>query len=361
MTSFTSDFKDYCNAWVDLISRYLLKIFHIFEAFKNFLVERLYRRRGKLVSPFIHSGMGALTALGVVIAPILAEEFPNANKDPWSTPAPSAVLSAATQDPSVATNISDKPRDRIESYTVQPGDTVSSIAEKFGVSTDTIRWQNDLASINSIKPGQTLEILPVTGISYKVQKGDTIYSIAKKYEANAQAIVDFPFNTFVNDETFALAIGQTVIVPDGVRPQVKPWSPIASIKNITPDAGTVTASGQFIWPAQGIISQRFAWYHRAIDIANSTSPPALAADSGRVIIAGWPDSVGYGNRVLIDHGNGFATLYAHLARIYVSAGQTVKRGDQIGQMGSTGRSTGIHLHFEIRQNGAPLNPLQILR
>jgi len=123
----------------------------------------------------------------------------------------------------------------------------------------------------------------------------------------------------------------------------------------------VVASGKFVWPASGVISQAYRWYHKAIDIANKLMPPVLAADSGKVVIAGWPDNVGYGNRVLIDHGNGFMTLYAHLAKIFVSAGQTVKRGDQIGQMGSSGRSTGIHLHFEIRRGGDLLNPQEFLK
>jgi len=358
---FISDFREYCLAWGQFFSTIGLALFSRFETAKNFLVIHLYRRRGKLVAPFVHSGMGALTALGVAIAPVLAEEFPNRVQDPWSTPTPSAVLSSATTNPTVTTLISDKPRDRIIIYTVQEGDTISTIAEKFGVSIDTIRWQNDLQSIGSIKPGQELKILPVTGISHKVQKGDTIYSIAKKYDGNPQAIVDFPFNTFINDETFALAVGQTIIVPNGVKPQVKPWSPIASIRQTTPDAGTVTASGRFIWPTQGQITQNFVWYHRGIDIANRAAPQVLAADSGRVIVAGWPDAGGYGNRVMIDHGNGYVTLYAHLSRVYVAVGQTVNRGDAIGQMGSTGRSTGIHLHFEVRHQGAFLNPLQVLK
>ncbi len=109
------------------------------------------------------------------------------------------------------------------------------------------------------------------------------------------------------------------------------------------------------------MSQLFSWYHKGIDISNKSAPPILAADSGKVVVAGWPDNIGYGNRVLIDHGNGFATLYGHLAKIYVAAGQTVNRGDQIGQMGSTGRSTGTHLHFEIRKGEAAIDPLGYLK
>jgi murein DD-endopeptidase MepM/ murein hydrolase activator NlpD len=328
---------------------------------KGVFVTALYRQRGKLARRLMHFGMGGLAGVGMIIAPVIAQEFPGRNVNPWDIPSASAVLSATTEDPETETLVSDKVRDKILEYTVQEGDTVSSIAQKFDISEDTIRWQNNLKSKDAIKIGQTLEILPVTGISHKVQKGDTVYSIAKKYDSSAQAIVDFPYNTFTNDETFELAIGQTVIVPDGVKPAEIPWSPIARVRQITPDAGTVVASGAFVWPAGGTITQRFAWYHPGIDIANNTAPNILAADAGTVIVAGWPDNYGYGNRVVISHGNGYTTLYGHLSQIYVVPGQTVNRGSAIGKMGSTGRSTGIHLHFEVRLNGTALNPLNILK
>ncbi len=136
---------------------------------------------------------------------------------------------------------------------------------------------------------------------------------------------------------------------------------MARVRQITPNAGTVVASGNFVWPAGGTITQRYVWYHPAIDIANNAAPDILAADAGTVLIAGWPDNVGYGNRVYLDHGNGYRTLYAHLSVVYVVPGQTVKRGDRIGKMGSTGRSTGIHLHFQVTLNGNNLNPLNVLR
>jgi murein DD-endopeptidase MepM/ murein hydrolase activator NlpD len=255
--------------------------------------------------------------------------------------------------------VSDKARDKVIEYTVQEGDTISSIAEKFGVSQDTIIWQNDLGSNAKIKVGQTIEILPVTGIAHKVGKGDTVYSVAKKYDTSPQAIVDFPYNTFTNDETFELAIGQIIVVPDGVKPNAIQTSPRRRL--ITPDAGSVVASGNFVWPAGGRITQYFAWYHKGIDIANSSAPNILAADSGTVVVAGWPDAYGYGNRVIIDHGNGYRTLYGHLSSIYVVPGQTVSRGSAIGRMGTTGRSTGVHLHFEVIRNGSYLNPIGVLQ
>src|SRR3990170_1688238 len=359
VTHFLAEIKEFLSE----LGKYLIKILHLsfirFEAGKSVFVTILYRQRGKNAKRFIHSGMAGIAALGVMIAPVVAKEFPGRSLDPWEIPSPSSVLSASVEDTGVSTDISAKPRDKIIEYTVQEGDTVSSIADKFGVSIDTILWQNSLSQKDRIKPGQTLQILPVTGISHKVVKGDTVYSIAKKYDSAPQAIVDFPYNTFVNDETFELAVGQSVIVPEGVKPDEKPSAP--RTRRITPDAGTVVASGTFVWPASGTISQNFVWYHKGVDIANRASPDVLAADAGTIVLAGWPDNYGYGNRVMIDHGNGYVTLYGHLSRIYVVSGQTVSRGSAIGKMGSTGRSTGNHLHFEVVKNGTYISPLTVLR
>lgn len=359
--SFLEELKFFASELAQYLIRNLHLSFLRFEEGKGVFVTALYRQRGKLARRLMHSGMAGLAALGMMIAPVIAQEFPGRSVDPWDIPTSTSVLSATTEDPETTTLVSDKVRDKIIQYTVQEGDTVSTIAEKFGISEDTIRWQNNLKSKDSIKVGQNLEILPVTGISHKVSKGDTVYSISKRYDTSAQAIVDFPYNSFVNDETFELAIGQVVIVPDGVKPADILWSPIARVRQITPDAGTVVASGAFVWPTGGTITQRFAWYHKGIDIANKGGPGVLAADSGKVIVAGWVDGYGYGNRVIIDHGNGYRTLYAHLSQVYVVPGQTVARGNSIGKMGSTGRSTGVHLHFEVIQGGNYLNPLNVLR
>jgi len=339
---------------------YLVKNLHLsylrFETGKGFFAKALYRQRGRMARRFIHTGMASLAALGIMIAPIIAEEFPGRSVNPWEIPSPSSVLSAATLDPYMQTLVSEKVRDETIIYEVQEGDTVSSIADKYGVSAETIRWQNDLSG-DKIKISQTLEILPVAGLAHKVRKGDTVYSIAKKYDIEAQQIVNYPFNTFANDETFELAIGQALMVPDGVMPKAQA---APRIRQLTPDAGTVIASGNFAWPSSGRITQRFVWYHKGLDIANKSSPPILAADSGTVVVAGWVDGYGYGNRVVIDHGNGYRTLYAHLSRIYVTPGQTVNRGDSIGAMGCTGRCTGTHLHFEVIRNGVHINPLSVL-
>jgi len=337
--------------------------FKYFETVKDFLVGSLRAKRGLYVRPFLHIFLSVLFVLGLILAPFLREAIPGESTGRGGPargwPALGGTILGLEANPE--TQISVKPRDSIVSYTVLSGDTLSGIAKKFDVSTDTIRWQNNLKSIDDIKPSQALEIPPVTGIVHKVKRGETVYSIATAYKVDAQGIVNWPFNTFTNDETFALAVGQQIVVPDGVKPEEKPWEQPTYIARKTPDAGAVSAIGAFVWPAAGSLTQYFRWYHPAVDIANQAGPDVLAADSGTVIMAGWPDGMGYGNRVMIDHGNGFSTLYAHLARIYVSPGQTIKRGNPLGKMGSTGRSTGTHLHFEIHKNNIAQNPLSFLK
>jgi murein DD-endopeptidase MepM/ murein hydrolase activator NlpD len=210
--------------------------------------------------------------------------------------------------------------------------------------------------------GETLKIPPVTGIVHKVREGESIYSIAKKYKAEAQGIVNFPFNDFTDLDTFALSVGQTLIVPEGVMPQapapVRPSTPSFASPQAPITAG---GSGQFMWPTNGVITQYPIWYHRAFDIANPSSPPVVAAGSGTVVLVQYL-RYDYGQHVIIDHGGGMTTLYAHLSEINVKVGDSVNRGQVIGRMGSTGRSTGTHLHFEVRINGtAVLNPGSYLK
>lgn len=355
------EFKQFLAGWYRFLFWRLYSSIRRFEVGKSKAAEKLYQGRGKFAAPFIHSGMGGIVVLGIILAPVIANSLPSGNTFA-QTPPPSAVLSSATEAQSeIQTNISDKPRSEILEYKIEEGDTISGIAQKFGISIDTIRWVNDLESITSIKPGQVIKVPPVSGVVHKVKKGDTVYSVSKYYNTDAQGIVDYPFNTFINDETFALAVGQIIIVPDGVMPKIQQWSPSTYVVQKTPNAGTVVASGVFVWPTSGIISQGFKWYHRAIDIANAVGTPILAADAGTVTIVGWPDNSGYGNRVVIDHGNGYITVYGHMSKVHVVAGQTVKRGDTIGLMGSTGRSTGPHCHFEIRLSGKIQDPLAFLK
>ncbi len=355
--------------YIKFLSQYfsirLRRWFSRFENKKDSLVDRLIKERGKYVRPFVHSGVIGLVFLGITVGPkiIKNSEFRIQNSELENNRIGGAVLGVAAynQDAvSAFTQVSDKPPAEIREYTIAAGDTVGQIASKFGVSEDTIYWENNITPKTLLKPGSRLRILPVTGVKHTVSRGETVQSIAKKYDSSAQAIVDWPYNTFVNDEVFELAVGQILIVPDGIKPDEVQVNPRPSIARLTPDAGSVTASGSWVWPAAGRITQGFAWYHKGLDIANKEGPPVVAADSGKVI-AVLSTKYGYGNHIIIDHGNGFQTLYAHLSSFRVEQGQNVAKGAVIGIMGSTGRSTGTHLHFEIRQNGAALPPLQFLK
>jgi murein DD-endopeptidase MepM/ murein hydrolase activator NlpD len=354
------------------------KIAISFEHFKNSTVEVLMHRRGRLQKHFFHTSMVGLASVGVLSSGIfgsdamISKSFPGVGgPDPriietFDPNANGLSLEALTD---FKTSVSEKPRSEIIEYEVKSGETLSQIAQKFKIDVDTIKWANDLSN-DTVKPGQKIKILPVSGVAHTVKSGDTLESVAKKYDTEQQGILDFPFNDVPDD--FKLKVGQLLIVPDGVPPETKTPSkskPQPQYLAKDPTDGKASngpsfsapGGGSFSWPTTGMISQGFAWYHPGADIANRAAPPVIAADGGVVTVAGWPDNYGYGNRVMIDHGNGYQTLYAHLSNIYVSTGQRVSKGQAVGKMGSTGRSTGTHLHFEIRFKGIAVNPLAILK
>lgn len=362
-----------------VIEEYLSPKFAVFESAKSWIVGKLYVQRGKNAQTIVNLVVVTVLVLGVTLGPSLivndtqaqavmalglGNKFAFANEGDVGIGGATQVLGLSTDSMAIdpLTQVSEKPRAEILEHVIEEGETLASIAKKFGVDTDSIKWLNKDINEKKIKVGAILKIPPVTGVVHTVKNGETIYSIAKKYNVSAQAIVDFPFNEFSNDETFDIAIGQTLIVPDGEMPDEPILSPRSNLANtMTPSAGKVSASGNWLWPAAGTISQFFKSWHKGLDIANHSGGAILAADAGTVVVAGWPDNTGYGNRVMIDHGNGYKTLYAHLSKIAVVVGQTVKRGDTLGQMGSTGRSTGTHLHFEIRSSKGNSDPVVALR
>jgi len=350
MGEFLVFLKDY------LLSR-LLSAGRSFEAIKDVIVALLVVKRGRYSSSFLNTSFLVIVAASFIGGPIIAENTPFiTNFNEGKRMAQASIVSYNPYENSLTTSFSVKPRSQVESYTVKGGDTLEVIAKRFDISIDTIKWANDLKG-DIIKPGQTLKIPPVTGIVHKVASGETIYSIAKKYKTEAQNIVNFPFNDFADLDTFSLTAGQVLYVPGGViedKPVYIPTQFIASIQ-----AGTHGTSN-FVWPTSGVITQYPAWYHMALDIANSAGPAVLAADSGTITYAGclnW----GYGCHVVIDHGNGYQTLYGHMSSFSPNAGDSVSQGQQIGVMGSTGRSSGTHLHFEIRSGGTLLNPINFLK
>lgn len=315
-------------------------------------------KRGRYNRTFLHVATMSVLGLGVILTPYLASTYPvfsSKNDNKMEASAQSIVVGEDV----FQTSISAKPRDKIINYTVAKGDTISTIAEKFGVSENTIKWENDLTSDN-ITVGDNLKILPVTGMAYKVQKGDSVYTIAKKFDTEAQKIVDFPFNDFANPETFSLVEGQILIVPDAIKPSQQPYIR----RQVFIAQGPVSISGAgFTWPLHGIISQFAAWYHMAIDITSPVGTPIVAAQSGTVVAANvgtW--NYGYGTDIEIDNGGGYGSHYSHLSGINVNVGQQVEAGKTvIGWVGLTGRTTGPHLHFEVKRNGVLINPLNVLQ
>lgn len=373
MNSLIDDIRSLSRALIWYSRRKIHKTALKFEGLKNFLVEVLMQGRGIHQKRFWHGSMMSLAVVGILTSgvfggqSIISSTYPGiGGPDPRFIsafePYPGGPILEGFGD--THTIISQKPRSEIIEYEVESGDTISSIAQKFNVSVETIKWANDLTNLNQVKPGQTLKILPVTGVSHIVKSGDSLESVAKRYTAESQAIVDFPFNDVPDD--FTLRVGQVLIVPEGSPPEVPaPLKPRPQPKYLAQGPASPAFSApfgaHFIWPAGGGITQYYAWYHPGIDIANRAAPGIAASDGGTVIVAGWPDGSGYGNRVVIDHGNGYRSLYAHLSNVYVSVGESISRGQLIGQMGSTGRSTGTHLHLEIHFKGVAVNPLSILK
>jgi len=323
-----------------------------FEKIKDIIVAFLVVKRGKYSSSFLNTSFIFLILAAIVSGPIIAENNPLVSEE--KNLPKSALIAYNPYESSIITVVSNKPE--IIDYEVREGETLASIASKFNLSVDSIKWSNNLKG-DLIKPGQILKIPPEEGVVHKVSAGESIYSIAKKYDVPAQNIVNFPMNDFVDLDNFTLAVGQYLFVPGG-KVVEKP-APAASRFVAQIQAGA-RGTSNFIWPASGNITQYPVWYHMAVDIANPSMPAILAADSGTVSYAGCL-SWGYGCHVVIDHGNGYQTLYAHLSRYDVNSGQVVAQGQIIGVMGSTGRSTGTHLHFEIRQGGQLLNPLSFLK
>jgi murein DD-endopeptidase MepM/ murein hydrolase activator NlpD len=231
----------------------------------------------------------------------------------------------------------------------------------FGVTTNTILWANDLKKGTKLKPDQVLVILPISSIKYTVAKGDSIGSIAKKFKSDSREIAQF--NSL--DEDDKLTVGQDIMIPDAdgslLAAQNKKADEDAKkklVKNAprfnSNSKDYVDTTGYFSRPVVGGIRTQGIHGNNGVDIASKYGTPILAAASGQVIVSksgGWGG--GYGNYVVIKHSNGTQTLYGHMSEVLVSAGETVSRGQQIGKMGNTGRSTGVHLHFEVRGGRNP--------
>jgi len=273
------------------------------------------------------------------------------------------------------TEIRQRARVEVLRYTVQEGDSVFGIADRFGIEPETVLWGNFEVledTPDSLRPGQELNILPVDGTYHQWKAGDSLSAVADFFGVDVSNIVDWPGNGLDPDAP-EVKDGAWLVVPDGKR-AFRTWL-VPTIARGQAGVGTAfgpggcsgdysggaVGSGGFIWPsANHYISGNDYWSgHLGIDIAAGTGDTVWAADTGVVVFTGWT-TTGYGNLVMLDHGNGWQTLYGHLNSVRVSCGQSVSQGQSIGSAGSTGNSTGPHLHFETRFESGFVNPWFVL-
>jgi hypothetical protein len=283
----------------------------------------------------------------------------------------------------VHTTIPSRPRQEVIKYTVLEGDSVFGIAEKFGLKPETILWGNYYVLLDdphALQPDQELNILPVDGTYHEWQVGEGLNGISQYYGVTPEEIINYPANNldpsaigdFANPN---IEPGTWLVVPGGRREFIAWSAPLgvtrenpASARVLGPGAcdpitGGAVGFGTFIWPANNHYLSGFDYRpdanHWGIDIAGNDGEGVYATDAGVVVYAGW-NNYGYGNMIMVDHGNNFQSLYAHLSGISVGCGQSVGQGDVIGAIGNTGRSTGSHLHFEIRAISSWVNPWDVL-
>lgn len=280
------------------------------------------------------------------------------------------------------TTLPTRPRTDVLKYTVLKGDTLFGIAEMFGLQPETLLWGNQFVlgdNPHNLRPEQELNILPVNGTYYKWQAGDGLNGVSDFFGVTAEEIIEYPGNSLdpaaIGDYAHPnIEPGTWLIIPNGTRefvtwsaPEIPRDNPSVA-KVLGPGACSSVADGAvgagvFIWPANNHFLSGFDYSpstnHSGIDIDGETGDPVYAADNGVVVYSGW-NNWGYGNVVVINHGNGWQTLYAHLNAYNVSCGQSVWQGSVIGAIGNTGNSSGSHLHYEMMYNGTKVNPWDYL-
>jgi murein DD-endopeptidase MepM/ murein hydrolase activator NlpD len=291
------------------------------------------------------------------------------------------LLGGITRLTSLDTTIPKRPTVDVTTYEVQPGDNLFLIADKYGLDPETILWGNyEVLRDNPqfLSPGQVLNILPTNGVYYQWTEGDNLNSIASFFKVDPEAILDYPGNRLLPDlaspTTPEIEPGTWVIIPGGKR-VLKDWGPPA-ITRANPAAAAYYGEGycgqiyegaigvgSFIWPTVATYLSGYDYsppLHNGIDIAGAEGNAIFATDSGVVVFAGW-SQYGYGYLIVLDHGNGWQSAYAHLSAVGVTCGQSVAQGTMIGGLGTTGNSTGPHLHFELRNDAyGKVNPWDFL-
>lgn len=280
------------------------------------------------------------------------------------------------------TSIPTRARVDVLVYTVEQGDSLFAIAETFGLKPETVLWGNfDTLADNphTLQPGQKLNILPVNGTYHEWREGENLIKVSEYYGVDPLDIIQWPGNHIdiydFDMDNPSFDPGKMLIVPGGKRELVDYGPPAITRDNPAIAAtygpghcGTVyqgsVGVGVFIWPTteRWIVGYDYnpGANHPAIDIAGSVGSPVWASDNGVVVYSGW-SNYGYGYLVVIDHGNGWQTLYAHLNSISVGCGQSVNQGQGIGGLGSSGNSSGAHLHFEMIYVGTKVNPWNFLQ
>ncbi len=283
-----------------------------------------------------------------------------------------AVVGSVARSTNPHTIVPDRPRSDASEYVVEKGDSVFGIAKYFGLKPTTVLWANyDVLNDNpnELSIGDNLRIPATDGVYVKWKDGDTLQGLADKYKAKVKDILTWPGNHLDLLDPVVKS-GTYVMIPGGWRP-TQPWlvptmwransGASRGIKSGCATNGGAVGTGYFVWPAGNhSLSGNDYWEgHLGIDIAAGDGAPVYASDSGVVVYAA-PIGGGYGNMIMIDHGNGYTTLYAHLSAFLVSWGSSVAQGQRIASAGSTGNSTGPHLHFEVRSGGAFINPWYVL-
>jgi LysM repeat protein len=283
-----------------------------------------------------------------------APSRPSSDGVPASSNSGGASVSSESAKGAASVSLSDV-RPFVVVHVVARGETVSAIAAGYGVKASTVATAAKLDNPDHIYPGETLVFPSVDGLLHVVKPGDTLSEIAQAYRADSQAIL----RANAIDDPKIIPIGRTLIVPGGT-PRRAPAAPPAATTAKT--SATATARQTLSWPVSGSVSSRFGprWgsIHAGVDIAAAYGATIRAAAPGRVAFVGWYGR--YGRCVVVDHGGGFTTLYGHVSVILVSTGERVGRGDPIAEVGSSGKSTGPHCHFEVRVGGRAKNPLNYL-